>query len=163
MTPQRSAGKTGDQYIEAMSKVCDGVRGDALGAYIYYGDEASFHEWEFRIRQRSAGKTGDQYIEAMSKVCDGVRGDALVAGQEVRFDNLCEIFDGIPQGIDTLIQHMRGLVFPLTEHESKELFRQHCRPGGPLSRQTGESMQQYLATTTMLDTPDSDGPSSTCQ
>ena len=88
-----------------------------------------------RARLRIAGKTGDQYIEAMSKVCDGLRGDAFVAAQEVGFDNLCEIVAGRPCGIDTLINHMRGLVFLLTEHESKELFRQQCRPGGPLSRQ----------------------------
>ena len=60
----------------------------------------------------------------MSKVCDGLRGEAFVAAQEVGFDNLCEIIDGRPCGIDTLIIHMRGTVFPLTEHESKELFRQ---------------------------------------
>ena len=41
-------------------------------------------------------------------------------------------------GIDTLINHMRGMVFPLTEHESKELFRQYCRPGG-------ESVKQYVS------------------
>ena len=81
----------------------------------------------------------------MSKVCDGLRGDAFVAAQEVGFDYLCEIVDGIPRGIDTLIQHMRGMVFPLTEHESKELFRQHCRPGGHLSRQNGECMKQYVS------------------
>ena len=70
----------------------------------------------------------------MSKVCDGLRGlrgDALVAAQEV--------------GFDTLVQRMRGMVFPLTEHESKELFRQYCRPGGPLSRKNGESMKQYVS------------------
>ena len=61
---------------------------------------------------------------AMSKVCDGLRGDAFVAAPEVGFDNLCEIIDGRPCGIDTLIIHMRGTVFPLTERESKELFRQ---------------------------------------
>ena len=115
------------------------------GAYIYYGDAASFHEWEFRTRLRIAGQTGDQYIETMSEVRDGLRGDAFVAAQEVGFDNLCDIVDGIPQGIDTLIQHVRGMVFPLTEHESKELFRQDCRPGGPLSRQNGESMRQYVS------------------
>ena len=37
------------------------------------------------------------------------------------------------------------MVFPVTEHESEELFRQYCRPGGPLSRQHGESMKQYVA------------------
>ena len=55
----------------------------------------------------------------MSKVCAGLLGDAFVAAHEVGFDNLREIVDGIPQGIDTLIQHVRGMVFPLTEHESK--------------------------------------------
>ena len=84
------------------------------GADIYYGDAASFREWEFRTRLRIAGKTGDQYDEAMSKVCDGLRGDAFVAAQEVGCYNLCEIVDGTPRGIDTLINHMRGTVFPLT-------------------------------------------------
>ena len=83
------------------------------GAYIYYGDAASFHELEFRTRQRIAGTSGDQHIEAMSKVCDRLRGDAFVAAQEVGFDNLCEIFDGGPRGIDTLIQHLRGMGFSL--------------------------------------------------
>ena len=81
------------------------------GAYVCFGDAASFHEWEFRTRLRTAGKHGDQYIEAMSKVCDGLRGDAFVEAQEVGFDNLCEIVDGRPRGIETLIQHMRGMVF----------------------------------------------------
>ena len=76
----------------------------------------------------------NKYIEAMSKVCDGLRGDAVVAAQ-VGIDNLCEIVDGRPRGIDTLIRHMRGMVFLLTEHEPKELFHQYCRSGGPLSRQ----------------------------
>ena len=78
----------------------------------------------------------------MSKVSDGLRGDAIVAAQEVDFNSLCEIVDGTPRDIDTLINHMRGMVFPLTEHESKELFLQYCRPGRPFSRQDGESMEQ---------------------
>ena len=94
------------------------------------GDAASFHEREFGTRLRIAGKSGDQYKEAMSAVCDGLRGDAFVAAQEVGFDNLCEIVDGRPRGIDTLINHMRGVVFPLTEQESKELFR-CCLPEDP--------------------------------
>ena len=54
--------------------------------------------------------------------------------------------------------------FPLTEHESKELFRQYFRFGGPLSRQNGEESEiVHLTTTTLLDTLDSDGPSNTLQ
>ena len=63
----------------------------------------------------------------MSKVCDGLRGDALVAAQEVGLDSLCNIVDGTPRGIETLIQHVRGMVFPQTEHVSTEFFRQYCR------------------------------------
>ena len=81
-------------------------------------------------------------LKRRQEVCDGLRGDAFVAAQEVGFDNLCEIVDERPRGIDTLINHMRGLVIPLT-NESKELFCQYCRPGGPSSRQNGESMKQY--------------------
>ena len=44
-----------------------------------------------------------------------------------------------------MINHMRGMVFLLTEHGSQELFRQYCRPGGPLSRQNGESMKQCVS------------------
>ena len=40
---------------------------------------------------------------------------------------------------------MRGMVFPLSEHESKELFRQNCLPGGPLSKQNGEFMKQHVS------------------
>ena len=50
-----------------------------------------------------------------------------VATLEVGSDNLCEITDGRPSGINTLISHMREMVFPLSQHESKELFHQYCR------------------------------------
>ena len=48
------------------------------GSYIYHGDAATFHEWEFRTRLRVKGKSADHYAEAMSKVVDGLRGDAFV-------------------------------------------------------------------------------------
>ena len=58
-------------------------------------------------RPRIAGKNGDQYIEAMSKVCDRMRRDAFVAAREVGFDSLCEIVDGRPRSIDTVIQYVQ--------------------------------------------------------
>ena len=75
----------------------------------------------------------------MSKVCDGLRGDAFVAAQEVGFDDLCEIIDGRPSGIEALISHMRETVFPSTEHESKELFRQYCLPEDPCPDKMGKT------------------------
>ena len=46
--------------------------------------------------------------------------------------------------MDQLIRAMNRSVFPLPAHEAKELFRQYCKVGGVLSRQAGESMQQYI-------------------
>ena len=42
-------------------------------------------------------------------------------------------------GIDTSIHHMPEMFFPLSEHASKELFRQCCRPSVPLPRQRGDN------------------------
>ena len=83
-----------------------------IGAYINNGDVASFHEWEFRIRSYIAGKTGDEKIEAMSFVCAGLRGDAIIAAQEAGFDNVREIIDETPCGIEALTSYMRETVFP---------------------------------------------------
>ena len=59
------------------------------GSYIYSGDAASFHEWEFRTRLRLKGsKDLGKYAEAMSKVIDGLRGDAFSIAQEVGLENL---------------------------------------------------------------------------
>ena len=113
--------------------------------YIYIMETQQVSRMGFRTRLYIAGKTGDQYIEANCQKsvmdCD----DAFVAAQEVGFDNLCEIIDLGPCGVDTLINHMRGMAFPLTEHESREFFRLYCRHGGHLSRQNGESMKQYVS------------------
>ena len=62
----------------------------------------------------------------MSKVCDELRGDAVIAAQEAGFDNLREIIDGRPCGIEALISDMRETIFPSTEYELERLFCQHC-------------------------------------
>jgi hypothetical protein len=53
--------------------------------------------------------------------------------------------NAVPAGVDALIEAMKKSVFPLTTHEAKELFRQYCKPTGSLSRQTGESMHQFIS------------------
>ena len=103
------------------------------GAHIYYGDAASFHEWEFRTRLRAMLVKLVIDTLKMSKVCDAVRGDIFVAAQEVGFDNLVEIIDGRPCGIDTLINHVWEMVFPCPKNCSD------------MSRQNGESMKQYVS------------------
>ena len=56
----------------------------------------------------------------MSKVCGRVRGDAFVVAQEAGFDNLREIIDVRPCGIDTLISNMRETVFPRLNTSPKD-------------------------------------------
>ena len=60
----------------------------------------------FALDSAAQVKFCDQYIEAISKVCAGQRGEAFVAAREIGFDNLCEIVDGRPCAIDTLISNI---------------------------------------------------------
>ena len=139
----------------------DNFKETRTGTYIYRGEPASFHEWEFRTRLRVRGKKGDGYVTEASKIIDGLRGDAFVVAQEVGLDTLWQsgseavVADDedddfgpmipLQSGIDKLIDAMKKMVFPLTTHEAKELFRQYCKPSGSLARQKGESMTQYVS------------------
>ena len=92
-----------------------GTISSAVSSLLYLRDAAGNHA---DTRTGTYIYDGDA-AKAMTKVFDGQRGDAVVAAQEVGFDNLFEIVDGGPRGIETLIQHMRGMVFPWTEHETE--------------------------------------------
>jgi hypothetical protein len=128
------------------------------GSYIYSGEAGKFHEWEFRTRLRSRGKRGDFYVDAVSRITEGLRGDAFIVAQEVGLENLWHegraavegdlewnAEERIPSGIERLVDAMREHVFPLTTHEARELFRQYTKQSGALSRQSGESMTQYVS------------------
>ena len=120
------------------------------GSYIYHGDAANFHEWEFRTRLRvkTAGTDPERYAEVMSKVVNGLRGDAFTIAKEVGLERLwqagqADSLDDMGSedttvvaeaGVDVLIRAIRSSVFPLTTYEAKELFRQYCKPSGSLSR-----------------------------
>ena len=120
------------------------------GSYVYFGDAANYHEWEFRTRLRvkASGQEEERYAEAMSKVVDGLRGDAFIIAKEVGLDKIWDpgsALIGIEPGVDVLITAIKLSVFPLTTYEAKELFRRYCKPSGSLSRQQGESMHQYIS------------------
>ena len=128
----------------------DGHQVTKSGSYIYHGEPANFHEWEFRteLRVKAAGTDPTQYAEVMSRVVDGLRGEAFITAKEIGTERLWQPGneeEGIESGVKLLIDAIRRSVFPLTTHEAKELFRQYCHPKGPLSRQRGESMQQYVS------------------
>jgi hypothetical protein len=128
------------------------------GSYIYSGEAGNFHEWEFRTKLRSRGKRGDHYVDAVSRITEGLRGDAFIVAQEVGLESLWQeevaavegdletsVEDRVPSGIERLVEAMREHVFPLTTHEARELFRQYTKQSGALSRQSGESMTQYVS------------------
>jgi hypothetical protein len=98
------------------------------GSYVFSGDAASYHEWEFRTRLRikAAGDEPRFYAEAMSKVVDGLRGEAFVVAKEIGLDKIWEPGNeelSIKSGEDTLIETIKRSVFPQTTYEAKELFR----------------------------------------
>ena len=72
------------------------------------------------------------------------RGDAFVAAQEVGFDNLCDIADGRPCGIDTLMnQSPTRNGFPLSTNPenysaSAAVLEDPCPD-------KGENMKQYVS------------------
>ena len=110
------------------------------GTFIYNGDAVSFYEWEFRTKSKVLGKKDKEYQDCVGKIIEGLRGDAFVVAQELGLRELSH-----DDGIDSLIKAMRAMVFPLTTHEAKELFRLFTKTRGPLSRQQGESMTQYVS------------------
>ena len=88
----RTKGKKGDVYVEAASKVVDGLRGDAFVIAQEVGLENLWEE-------------GTGYTRPLESLSEGTSVDS-----EDR---------PIPSGIDQLITAMKTSVFPLTTHEAK--------------------------------------------
>ena len=64
------------------------------------------------------GKADSEYSDAVSKIIAGLRADAFVVAHEVGLE---------PGGTDALFTAMKQMVFPLIQHEAKELFRLYCK------------------------------------
>ena len=95
-----------------------GFRETKTVAFIYSGEAAQFHEWEFRTRLRLSVRDPEYYKEAVSKVVEGLRGDAFIVAQEMGFTSLTAAYDEDTHtgGGDTLIDLMKTMVFLLTTH-----------------------------------------------
>ena len=75
------------------------------GSFIYWGEAANYHEWEFRTRLRVSQKKLDAYVDAVNKVVEGLRGDAFIVAQEVGLETLWEEpTENVPAGIEHLIK-----------------------------------------------------------
>ena len=79
------------------------------------------------------------------KILEGLRGDAVLLARDVGLDALTS-----EEGMEDLLQKMKAFVFPRANQEAKELFRAGQKHGGPLSRQSGESMLSYTPTNALV-------------
>ena len=80
-----------------------------------------------------------EFLAIVPQACDAEEVAARVRGLGV--SSLVRPLDMGPE----LIAAMRAMVFPLTTREAKGLFRLYCKTRGPLARQAGESMTQYVS------------------
>ena len=110
------------------------------GYLVYSGDAFHFHEWEFRTMTKYEATKAEDRWEIGARVVEGLRGDAYVVAEDLGTTALKQA-----DSVVTLIEAMRKAVFPLREHEAKELYRTGTSIGGPLSRQPGESMAHYIS------------------
>ena len=110
------------------------------GIPMYDGSAAMFHQWEFRTSLRAKGIEDGQEAREASKIVEALRGDALQCAMDVGLDKLTA-----KDGLKTLIDAMRVMVFPTKRQEAKELYAQGHRVGGQLSRQPGERMLSYIS------------------
>ena len=100
-----------------------------FGFLVYGGTVRDFHEWEFRAMVRF-NQTKDEDKPALaSKFLDSLRTDAYVIAEDLGPEIL-----GSKDNIPSVIEAFRKHIFPLTEQESKELYRQ-----------AGEPMVSYIA------------------
>ena len=148
----RKMGSTCDREIHLLFFILRGAMASFVVSSALYKHNETGNHTETRAGSMNGNFALDdallvKLVTNTSKQCQKSVTDCVAAqsvAAQVGLDNLCEIIDGRPSGIDTLISQ-REMVFPFTEHVSEELFRQYCRPGGPLSSQNEESLKQYVS------------------
>ena len=110
------------------------------GSYMFDGSASDFHEWQFRVQMKLAATEDKDRASVSAKIVDGLSGDAFAIAMDIGSTQILN-----KGGIGVPIATLQERIFPMKEAEARELFRQGQKPGGPLSRATGESMLQYIA------------------
>ncbi len=140
-TRLRCQGKSGDGYIEAVSKVVDGLRGDA---FVVAQEVGLDRLWRQGPRAEAGDETHPGGYEQVPQEEEEERPDPNLTRTTFDTSSIGSTEEK-QTGIEALIVAMRKRVFPYTTHEAKELFRNFTKSSGPLSRQQGESMTQYVS------------------
>ena len=149
----KAAGRETEKYAEVMSRIIDGLRGEAFIAAKEVGLDRLWHPGGEAEQAESEDSDNTEFVagevagEGEGEVA-GEKGKGKFKGKDKGVAPGETETDAPPRskpGVEILIEAIRKQVFPMTTYEAKELFRQYCRPNGPLSRQNGESMQQYTS------------------
>ena len=76
---------------------------DKHGQYLFDGDAASFHEWQFRVQMKMSATEKKDRPTLSAKIVDGLRGDAFSIAMDIGPPKILN--DG---GIDILIATFRS-------------------------------------------------------
>ena len=129
-----------------MSKIVDGLRGEAFIAAKDIGvdrlwqpggeeeQEDWYEESEHTEFVEEAGEAETAEEEAAEEKGKGGKGKSKLKGKGYSGTTTPPVTTPVKPGVQVLIEAIRRQVFPMTTHEAKELFRQYCRPKGPLQK-----------------------------
>ena len=110
------------------------------GVFVYDGAPTRFYEWEFRINIRMRAAKDEDIKKTMSQVVDSLRGEAAMIAMDVGLTDLMK-----PSGLEELVEAMKKHVVPQARAEAKEFYRVGHKTGGILSRQSGESVMNFVS------------------
>ena len=110
------------------------------GVFIYDGSALHFDEWKFSTLARVAGTKEEDVPSLPARILEGLRGEALRVAMDIGVAGLTK--EG---ALQTLVDDLEKLVFPLRSAEAAELYHEGAKPFGKLSRQRGEAMSAYIA------------------
>ena len=113
-----------------------------LGYVMFDGKATEYHHWLFRTQLKIQTAKKDDIANVITNVVENLRGEAMQVAVQIGIDTLISP-DGY--GGRMLLEEMRKHIFPVAQHEAKALYKEgHNVKDGALTRQNGESMQNYI-------------------
>ena len=109
------------------------------GVFVYDGNAARFHEWEFRTSMRTRSSKEEDRLRTMNSIVESLHGEAGQVAMDPGEEELMK-----PAGVKILIDAMRRHVFPQARAEEKELCKMGHKQHGAMARQASESMSNYV-------------------
>ena len=110
------------------------------GIQYYNGSADGFHEWEFRTMAKYNATKADERFQLGARVLEGLVDQAYQVAYDFGLDNLKS-----ENGAKLLVERMKEKVFPRLEDEAKKLYRVGQDANGVMSRQSAESMVEYIS------------------